>query len=569
IDESTRDEFLTPPIYPISRHAEQHAAVVARLHEAGARATVIDLVLGSDVYAEPPVVLAESIRENGPVFLVASLREQTRVSAHGGASTYLTVLMPDSLLLAASEGACIADVEMDPDGVLRRFGPDPRLRRLGLEAVPERLSGMRVSDPVPIEFPSVDRPMPVVSYASVLTGEPEALSQVLGRIAFVGLVDDPYTDYIAAPRPQLNAEGIETFGLPGVVALAAVTETLIRGAPLRDAGWPAALLWNVAWCGACLLVLPRQRPAMAAVVIVGVIAAGLLSTGLMQVHAGIVLPAGLLLGCLFTSGSYSIITSYVGTAKRLHAEEVENARVRHEMEMARSTQEKFLPSEIPAVPGLDIWGINVSCLEVSGDYYDVLDPGEGRPIVIAIADVSGKGLPASLLMSNVQAGLHCHVAQESFDIKSTAENLNRLVHRNTDMGKFVTLFLAEIDRETHLLRYVRPGHDAPILVSGDGSTRMLTEGGLVLGFAPDFPYDVTEVQLEEGDVLCLYTDGITEARNGADEEFEVAGLAEVLVRNRERRAREIGEAVLERVRSFSGTIQQADDVTMVIVRVTG
>ena len=568
IDETTRREILQPPVYPISRHTTQHAVVVGRLHEAGARATVIDLVLGSDVFSEPPVALADAMRACGEVFLVSSLREQTRLSPQGAASTYLTVLMPDTLLLAASEGAYVTDVEVDPDGVLRRFAPDPRLRRLGLNTVPERLSGKNLSGSVPIEFPSVSRPMPVVSYSDVVRGHPDALSQVAGKIAFVGLVQDPYTDHVAAPRPQLNAEGVETFGVPGVVALAAITETLIRGAPLRDAGWPAILLWNVLWCVACVIALARRRPGLAAGVLLGVTVAGLFATGLIQVYAGLVLPAGLLLGCLFLTGSNAIVTSYIATTRKLHIEEVENERVRHEMEMARRTQERFLPSEIPSVPGLDIWGINVSCLEVSGDYYDVFDLGEGRPIVFTIADVSGKGMPASLLMSNVQAGLHCHMAQENFDIKSTAENLNRLVHRNTEMGKFVTMFLAEIDKTTHLLRYVRPGHDAPILVRGNGATHMLEEGGLVLGFSPDFGYDVAEEQLGRGDVLCLYTDGITEARDAHDEEFQVERLTEVLVSSRGRSAGEIGEAILASVRSFSESVHESDDVTLVILKVT-
>jgi len=412
----------------------------------------------------------------------------------------------------------------------------------------------------------MEHAIPSVSYRDVFRGDPGMASKVSGRIAFIGLVEDSYTDYVLVPRPQSTAGGRQTFGLPGVAVLAAITETLIRGAPIRDASGGVTLLWNVLWCSACVLVLPRKWPAMAAAVFVATMAAGLIVTGLVHVHVGLVLPAGLLFGCLFLAGSHAIVASYVRTTKELHVEEVENERVRREMEMARRTQERFLPREIPSVPGLDIWGINVSCLEVSGDYYDILDPGEGRPIVVAIADVSGKGMPASLLMSNVQAGLHCHVAQESFDIKNAAENLNRLVHRNTDMGEFVTMFLAEVDKTTHLLRYVRPGHDAPILVRSDGVTQMLDEGGLVLGFAPDSAYDVAEEQLRPGDVLCLYTDGVTEARSPKDEEFQTERLAEVLVSNRGQSAGGIGEAILQSVRSFSESIRQADDVTLVILK---
>jgi serine phosphatase RsbU (regulator of sigma subunit) len=476
--------------------------------------------------------------------------------------------MPDTLLAAAATEVCVIDVVVDPDGVLRRFWSDPRLRRLGLETIPERVSGRALAHGMPIEFPSVGSPMPIVSYADVLAGSADALSDVSGRIAFIGLVEDPYTDFVAAPRPQLNAEGVETFGVPGVVALAAITETLARGIPLRDAGWLAALLWNVAWCVACVLVLFRQRPVPAVATLVGVIAAALLATGLLQVFVGVVLPAGLLLGCLLLAGAYAIVTSYIVTTRRLHEEQVENERVHRELEMARRTQEMFLPSEIPTVPGIDVWGINVSCLEVSGDYYDVLETGENGTVVVAIADVSGKGLPAALLMSNVQAGLHCHVARGTFDIKNTAENLNRLVHNNTDIGKFVTMFLAEIDGTTHLLRYVRPGHDAPVLVRADGGTELLDTGGLVLGFTPDTTYDVAEVPLEVGDVLCLYTDGVTEARDPHDEEFQLGRLTDVLASNRGLSAPEIGEAVLDGVRGFTERVHQDDDVTLVVVKVT-
>ena len=141
------------------------------------------------------------------------------------------------------------------------------------------------------------------------------------------------------------------------------------------------------------------------------------------------------------------------------------------MAMAREAQERFLPDEIPVVEGIDVWGTNVSSLTVSGDYFDVVDLGASRPLIIVIADVSGKGLPASLVMSNVQAGLHCNVFQEDFDIARTAADLNRLVHQNTDPGKFVTFFMAEVDKDTHRVRYVRAGHDEPVVVSADRSHR--------------------------------------------------------------------------------------------------
>ena len=566
IDERTRENALSRPVFPLSRHVHEHAEVARRLDVAGARAFVFDLALDEEIFDEPPVELAEAFRATGKAFLQMSLREERKGIFPGAAVMLRPFHVPHPLLLESSNGAYVADVQIDSDGYVRRFDRDERLARLGLLSLPERLSGFSIERNVPIEFPSLDRPIPIVSYADVLAGDEEALSRVAGRIAFIGLTDDPSTDHVTVPRLQDLGDGEQAFGLPGVAVLAAITETLIRGAPIRDARWSETLLWNIVWSIACVLLMPRRNPARAALTMIGVILAGLVATGYVHAKGDVVFPAGLLFGCIFLAGSHTLVTSYLETSKELLAEALENDRVRHELETARRTQERFLPDEIPTVEGIDVWGINVSSLVVSGDYYDVIDLGGSRPLVVAIADVSGKGLPAALLMSNVQAGLHCHVFQERFDIEQTIVNLNRLVHQNTDPGKFVTLFLAEVEKSTRRIRYVRAGHDEPILVSKDGDARLLDVGNFMLGFVPDAEFDVGEIELAEGDVLCMYTDGITEARSPEDEEFGVERLIEALREHRDESARAIGEALLAKVRAFSRLERQADDVTMVVLK---
>jgi len=567
IDEATRSEVFPRPVFPLSRHVPEHSTVIRELVEAGARAIVFDLEMGADAYADPPVELAETMRWADRVFLVMSLGEKRLPTSAGDAVVLLPMRYPDTLLVAASQGAYVVDVDADADGIVRRFAPDRRLGRLGLETLPERLAGVKCDEPMPIEFPSVEVTIPFVSYRDVLSGDtPEGA--VDGRIALIGLTEDALTDFVDVPRRQKLGGGVEAFGQSGVVVLAAITETLTGGAPIRDAGWPVVLLWNALWSAACVAVISRRRPELAAFVVLGIIAVALTATGLLHARADLVMPAGLLLGCLFFVGSHAIVTSYVQTTKELHAEEVENQRVQKEMETARITQEGFLPKEIPVVEGLDIWGTNVSSLAVSGDYYDVIDLGEGRPIVFTIADVSGKGLPASLLMSNVQAGLHCHVFQDSFDLRRTAENLNRLVYSNTETGKFVTMFLAEIHKDTHHLRFVRAGHDAPIIMSPDGSEKLLEDGTCVLGFFGESDCEVSELDLADGEILCLYTDGVTEAGDPGATEFEVEGIVGVLREHRHESAEEIGRAIIKAVWDFTGLEHQADDVTLVILKVT-
>lgn len=567
IDRPTRELTLDRPVFPLSRHQAMHAQVARNLDKAGARAIVFDLALGSDIFAEPPRALADAFRATGKVYIVMSLREERRTAESGGTAVRVSPRLPDPLLMDAAVGAFLADVRTDSDGVVRRFVRDERGERLELETLPERLAGVKAARTVPIEFPSRSCPIPTVSYRDALAGDPETLGQVEGRIAFVGLIDDPSTDFVSVPRLQDLGDGVEAFGLPGVVVLAAITETLIRGSPIRDAGWFITLLWNVFWCAICVILIRRHSPAIAALSVIATIVAALAATGAFHVAADLVFPAGLLFGCLFLAGSHGLIVSYIETAKDLNREALENERTRQEMAMAREAQVRFLPDEIPSVEGIDVWGTNVSSLTVSGDYFDVVDLGDGRPLVIAIADVSGKGLPASLVMSNVQAGLHSHLFHETFDIARTASDLNRLVHQNTDPGKFVTFFIAEVEKGSHHVRYVRAGHDEPIVVSADGSDRRLEVGDFVLGFVPDADFTVGETDLAPGDVLCLYTDGVTEARSPQDEEFELGRIIEAVKEHRGESAEEIGRAIIARVREFSRLEQQADDITLILLRI--
>ncbi len=570
IDRQTRDELFAAPVHPLAGHGNEHARVARRLAGAGASKVVFDLEFGHRTFAEPPRELAAAFTEAGNVHLIMTMREERIAGEGGGTRSLLAGRLVDSTLAAASQGAFVVNVEIDPDGCLRRFRSDPRLASMGLETLPERLAGFRARGSVPIVFPSLESPIPLVSYRDVHNGDPEALAAAEGRIVFVGLVKDDGTDVVAVPRLQPPGASVDAHSLPGVIVLAAITETLLRGAPILDANFGLTLAWTLLCCLAVLGIPPRTRPIRALLTVAGLLLIALTATALFQILADLVFPAGLLFGSLLLCGAYTLVSSYVETTKRLHAEEIEKARVQHEMAAARRMQERFLPKAVPAVPGLDLWGTNISSLAVSGDYFDLIDLGENGPLLLTIADVSGKGLPASLLMSNVQAGLHSHTAHQPFDLRQTAEDLNRLVCENTDAATFVTFFLAEIDKRTHRLRYVRAGHDCPLLISAAQPAgerlRRLEDGGLFLGMMPGAQYEVAERALGEGDVLCLYTDGITEARSPDDEEFGVERLGELLESLVGERAEAIGEGVVQAVRDFSGLERQADDITLVILK---
>ena len=236
----------------------------------------------------------------------------------------------------------------------------------------------------------------------------------------------------------------------------------------------------------------------------------------------------------------------------------------HEIAEARAIQEGFLPKEISQLPGYEIAAAWQSARVVGGDYFDVL-PFDSEMCGLCIADVAGKGLPAALLMSNLQAAVR-GLASASLAPEDLCSRLNALLCRNIASDRFVTLFYAQLDGPSRQLRYVSAGHNPPFVVHRDGSHERLRQGGLVLGVFANQTFKSDVTQLQSGDRLVLYTDGVTEACNSEDEELGEDRLLQVLQENAAAPAVEIQEKILQSVAQFShGTWQ--DDATLLVVAV--
>jgi len=240
-------------------------------------------------------------------------------------------------------------------------------------------------------------------------------------------------------------------------------------------------------------------------------------------------------------------------------------REREEHEEERAVGEALLPRTIPEVPGLEIATTYQPVRALGGDYFDVLDLGAGK-LGICIGDVVGKGVPAALLMSNVQATVRA-LAAESMPPSELVARLNRSVHRNTTPGKFATFCYCVVDRNARQITYTDAGHCAPILVRASGEVVRLDAGGAVLGVFPKWPYEQATVSIEPGDRLVLFTDGITEAANARDEEFGEERLAQLIAALRDRQAHELKNRILQTVSSFTAGRAQ-DDATLVVVAVS-
>jgi FixJ family two-component response regulator len=244
---------------------------------------------------------------------------------------------------------------------------------------------------------------------------------------------------------------------------------------------------------------------------------------------------------------------------------VETIRTRgrqREFEEAREIQQGLLPKEIPQIPGYHISGGSQPASAVGGDYFDVLR-FHGRKTGLCIADVAGKGMPAALLMSNLQAAVKAF-ASESVSPSELCSKVNRVICSNIAANKFITFFYCLHDAERKRLVYANAGHDAPIVIRRNGSVERLREGGAVLGVFREWNYEQNEIEFSSGDRVIFFTDGVTEVRNSEGEEFGEERLIEFLLGMRACGAGELQQKIMHKVDEYSGGEFQ-DDATVVVL----
>lgn len=246
----------------------------------------------------------------------------------------------------------------------------------------------------------------------------------------------------------------------------------------------------------------------------------------------------------------------------LRASRMELARKQAEINFAHEVQRALFPRRFPTGSGLEFSAVCVPASGISGDYYDVLRLPNGR-LVFAIADISGKGISAAILMSNVHAVLRTLV-EAGHSASEVCSQLNRHLHRITDNSRFATFFYAEWDSQDRMLTYINAGHTTPILW-GSVQGRRLDEGGVPLGVFRDYQFEMGRVGLQPGDLMVLYSDGVTEAGTNRGEQFGEARLGALIAAHARKPLEEIQQQVLSEVRRWSRE-EPEDDVTLLLVR---
>jgi phosphoserine phosphatase RsbU/P len=271
-----------------------------------------------------------------------------------------------------------------------------------------------------------------------------------------------------------------------------------------------------------------------------------------------------LLGAVASQTGLALENAQLTESIRL--EVAQRERQERELEIALEVQQRLFPQKLPQVDGLDFAGYCRPALGVGGDYYDFIRVPDGC-LGIAIGDVSGKGIAAALTMASLQASLRGQTIKPTETISEMIQHINRLVYEASAENRYATFFYAQYDPAKRLLHYVNAGHNAPIIYrrkDGRAEFLRLEDGGTVIGLFPDVQYSESQLELERGDILVAFTDGISEAMNHADEEFDEARLFETLRACGQRSAADIITYILENVDRFTAGATQQDDMTIVV-----
>lgn len=372
------------------------------------------------------------------------------------------------------------------------------------------------------------------------------VSAVPFAIFFGTVTGGTWTGYVMAYRVSLVFAGII------MVAIECVTRFLMPFLERRLSGPHGMPVWIAVLAYMSVSVISSM---VAAVVVNGTIVPGMLGS----------------MRALLVTGMYAVLFSALVTGIAFswvfYKESLRRARSEQELEMARRIQRSFLITQFPESPRLEIHALNRSSREVSGDFYDVVPSGESS-FLVAVADVSGKGVPAALLTSMLQASLRTQAAG-AVPVGTILSNVNGLVVGTAPAHQFATFFLARVDESRLTLEYSNAGHNPPLLVRRDGTVRTLETGGTVVGFLPGVTYEQETLTLVPGDRLVIYSDGVTEAEAADREQYGEERLQALLAAlPAALNAQEIIERVLADVDRHLGGLDAGDDITLLVLRVT-
>lgn len=285
---------------------------------------------------------------------------------------------------------------------------------------------------------------------------------------------------------------------------------------------------------------------------------GLLTVFNKRVQSGFTIDDQRLLGIIAAQSAHVIENA------RLYQEEQAFRRLQEEMQVACEIQLDLLPKSNPNIKGYQIAGTSIPAKDVGGDYFDFIKIDDNH-LTFCLGDISGKGIPAAILMSNLQATLRGQTLMNK-GCKECVSFANDILYHNTAPTKFATLFYAILDSSNNEVTYCNAGHNDPLLISDGNKISKLSTGGIVVGVQPFIPFEEAKIPLNNNDTLVVFSDGITEAMNSKEEEFGDERLQAVLTENRNESAEKLIQIILKEVKHHAGNQPQMDDMTIVVIK---
>jgi len=249
---------------------------------------------------------------------------------------------------------------------------------------------------------------------------------------------------------------------------------------------------------------------------------------------------------------------------KLHRQMLSARRLEHELAIARRIQKTFLPPGNPKIDGFDIAGLNIPSAEVGGDYYDFIPIVENQ-YGIAIGDVSGNGIPASLIMAAFRASLKAEI-RNNFAIRAILNKVNNLLFESVERDRYVTAAYGVLDSKNKIFTFSNAGHNHPILFRNTGELQYLKEGGMALGIFANSSYEENSVFLKSGDIMLFYTDGVTEIKDENEIEFGEQRLIDAVKTSKEKSASGIINYIIDEIKKFSKDSEFEDDITLILIK---
>lgn len=272
----------------------------------------------------------------------------------------------------------------------------------------------------------------------------------------------------------------------------------------------------------------------------------------------------------FSDSDLALINTFAAQAAvsieraRLHEKMVSSNKIEQQLKIARDIQMSFLPKHSPLLQAYDISGENIPSGDVGGDYYDFIKIVDNQ-IGIAIGDVSGKGIPAALLMASFRASLIAEI-RNNYSIRTICTKVNQLMCESMQPGNFVTAVYGVLDAKNHIFTFSNCGHNQPIMVRADDTVEYLAEGGQIFGVTPDALYEERPVYIGVGDIIILFTDGVSEVFNDKEEQFGEERIVEILKKYKDKSTTEIRDIIYDQVHKFAAEDHTFDDFTMIVLK---